>query len=294
MGKSIKLTESELINIIKKIVFNRPVISEEDNVKDFDNTLTQTNNDKFLDKFESDDIKEALKIAFKDYWVKGTGELYAGLRGIESIGDYLKKQKGYNGDTSETWSVMNFFNTRTIQKLINAKWEKEYKGWEGDKVEWLVDIFKNNNKFLQELLDTQWGSVYQGFYKNEPAAIKNLKNVFKTPNTKFKTYSFGHKKDINGGVDVEIDMPGITPFTIQIKPVTKTEELTNGYTKVYTDGMSDDYKLKIGLNFILYNKGENFIMFRNKNYDVIPSSEGKEVIHREKPLGIYRAPKPQI
>jgi hypothetical protein len=39
MGKSIKLTESELINIIKKIVFNRPVISEEDNVKDFDNTL---------------------------------------------------------------------------------------------------------------------------------------------------------------------------------------------------------------------------------------------------------------
>jgi len=106
--------------------------------------------------------------------------------------------------------------------------------------------------------------------------------------------SFKTKVDINGGVDVEIDIPGITPFTIQIKPVTKTEELTNGYTKVYTDGMSDDYKLKIGLNFILYNKGENFIMFRNKNYDVIPSSEGKEVIHREKPLGIYRAPKPQI
>ena len=132
MGKTIKLTESELINIIKKIVLGNPVISEEDNVKDFDNTLTQTNNDKFLDKFESDDIKEALKIAFKDYWVKGTGELYAGLRGIESIGDYLKKQKGYDGDTTETWSVMNFFNTRTIQKLINARWEKEYKRWKGD------------------------------------------------------------------------------------------------------------------------------------------------------------------
>jgi hypothetical protein len=93
--------------------------------------------------------------------------------------------------------------------------------------------------------------------------------------------------DRHGGVDVEIDMPGENPMTIQIKPVEKTEKLPNGDIKVYTNGMSNDYKSKKGLGFILYNKGDRFVMFRNKNYNVLPLSNGKEVIHKDKPFKVF-------
>jgi len=362
MGKTIKLTESELINIIQKIMSNRPIISEVDKTKDFDNDFPEydyssigvipskknpneigvvffngvvfnksdyrepeeprmilfkgplgefefdsrdihytkspyvfgnkLNNiyyDKLLpqmtliktelssDEIKSQDIRNALKMAFSEYWEEETEDYTAGLRGIYTIGEKMDND-------SETWSIMNFFDTREIPKLINQKWKKE---GSGNKVEWLSSVFQNDDDFLDKLLKKQWGSVYNGFFKNEESTLSNLKQMFNDPNVKFKTYPFGHKMDRYGGVDVEIDMPGENPMTIQIKPVEKTEKLPNGDIKVYTNGMSNDYKSKRGLGFILYNKGDRFIMFRNKNYSIIPLSNGREVIHKDKPFKVF-------
>ena len=363
MGKTIKLTESELINIIQKIVTNRPIISEVDKSKDFDNDFPEYDyksiavkprknnpneigvvffngvvfgksdyrepdqsrmisfkgplgefefdsryinydgnspyvfgnklNDRYYDKlfllmtsetpkvFTSNDILQALKMAFPKNWVKGTPEFTAGLRDIEPIGDYLKKQKGYDGDTTEKWSLMNFFNTRTIPKLIEAKWEKE--GF-GDKIEWLVNIFKNDKIFLNELLRTQWKSVYEGFYKTEVSGIEKLKEKYKTAT--FKTYPKGHIKDRYAGIDVEFTIKGERPKGVQIKPASKIEYLDNGKIKVFTNNMYDFYKEKSDLDYILYyiEKDNSIYLFDNRNYFVVPKTNGGQVIHDGKPL----------
>jgi len=372
MGKTIKLTESELINIIKKIVYNRPIISEVDKNKDFDDDFPKYDyssigvrpsdknpneigvvffngvdfnksdyrkpeqpkmisfngplgqfefdsrniyykkspyifgdklNDMYYDKlfplmnskkpkvFTSRDIILALKMAFPNNWVKETPEFTAGLRGIEPIGDYLKKQKGYDGDTTETWSLMNFFDTRTIPELIDAKWEKE---GSGDKIEWLVNIFKNDKIFLDKLLQTQWESVYKGFYVNEPSAIKKLKKMFEDELliATFKTYPMGHKKDRNSGIDVKFKIKGKTPNGIQIKPLTKIQYLQNGNIKVYTSSMTDDYKNNSGLDYILYNTDNTFYLFRNSDYEVVPNTNGREVIHYTTPARFYELKTP--
>jgi hypothetical protein len=244
-----------------------------DNITSSSDNITSS-----LDEIKSQDIRDSLKMAFPEYWENETEDYTAGLRGIHTIGEKMDND-------SETWSIMNFFDTRTIPTLINAKWKKE---GSGNKVEWLSSVFQNDDEFLDELLTKQWGSVYNGFFKNEESTMSNLKKMFNDPNVKFKTYPFGHKMDRYGGVDVEIYMPGEeTPMTIQIKPMEKTERLSNGDIKVYTNGMSNDYESKRGLGFILYNKGNRFIMFKNKNYDVIPLSNGKEVIHRDKPFRVF-------
>jgi hypothetical protein len=376
MGKTIKLTESELINIIQKIMSNRPLISEVDKTKDFDSDFPEYNyssigiipsksnpneigvvffngivfnksdyteperprmisfngplgefefdsrdihyngkspyvfgnklNDRYYDKlfplmtskplkvlksddikvFESDDIKQALKMAFPNNWVRETPEFTAGLRDIHTIGDYLKKQKGYDGDTTETWSLMNFFDTRTIPKLINAKWEKE---GSGNKIEWLTNIFKNDKTFLNELLNTQWKSVYSGFYETEPSAIKKLKKMFEDEklNATFETYPMGHKKDRNSGVDVKFTIEGKSPRGVQIKPATKIQYLENGDIKVYTNSMTDNYKNKSKLDYILYDMGNTFYLFRNSDYFVVPNTNGSEVIHHKTPARVY-------
>jgi len=371
MGKTIKLTESELINIIQKIVTNRPIISEVDKTKDFDDDFPEYDyksiavkprknnpneigvvffngvvfgksdyrepeqprmisfkgplgefefdsryinydgnspyvfgnklNDRYYDKlfslmtskpllkvFTSRDIKQALKIAFPKNWVKDTPEFTAGLRDIEPIGDYLKKQKGYDGDTTETWSLMNFFDTRTIPELIETKWEKE--GF-GDKIEWLVNIFKNDKIFLDKLLQTQWESVYKGFYDNEPSAIKKLKKMFEEEgiSATFETYPMGHKKDRNSGIDVKFTIKDKTPRGVQIKPLSKIQNLENGDIKVYTNSMTDDYKNKFGLDYILYNMGNTFYLFRNSDYFVVPNTNGREVIHYKTPARVYNS-----
>ena len=363
MKKVVRLTESELVNIIQKIILNHNVISEVDKVKDFDNDFPEYNYSSIgvlpnksnpnkigvvffngvvfnksdyrkperhriisfdgpLGKFEFDsrniqyngkspyvfgdrlnniyydrlfplmsstgnnqsssditsqDIRVALKMAFNEYWEDETEDYTAGLRGIHTIGEKID-------DNSETWSIMNFFDTREIPKLINQKWDKEGKG---NKVEWLSSVFQNDNNFLNKLLTKQWVSVYNGFYKNEESTLSNLKKALEGQNVKIKTYPVGHKMDRHGGVDVEIDMPGENPMTIQIKPVEKTEKLPNGDIKVYTNGMRNDYKSKKGLGFILYNKGDRFIMFKNKNYYVVPSSNGREVVHKDRPFKVY-------
>lgn len=365
MSKIIRITESKLIDIIQKIISNRPIISEVDKGENFDEYFPEYHyssigvlprdsnpneigivffngvvfgksdyrepeqprmilfkgplgefefdsrnihynhkspyvfgyklNDRYYDEllplmtsksdkqslndFTSQEIRDALKMAFPEYWKEETEDYTAGLRGIHTIGEKMD-------DDSETWSIMNFFDTREIPKLINQKWKKE---GSGDKVEWLSSVFQNDKDFLNKLLERQWTSVYNGFFKNEKYALENINQSFKKMglDVKLKTYPFGHKMDRHGSVDVEIEIPGKKPLTVQIKPIEKTERLPNGDIKVYTNGMTNDYKRKNNLGYILYNKGNNFIMFKNNNYHVIPSTNGREVIHKDKPFMVY-------
>ena len=227
-----------------------------------------------LQNFTGQDILSALEMAFPNNWVKENKDFTSGVRGIHTIGEK-------NG-TTEDWSIMNYFDTKSeIKKLIDEKWKNE--GSE-NKIKWLSSVFENDKDFLNKLLKIQWNSIKNGV-ETENKALDNLINAISDKNLNFdyEVYSHGHKKDRYDATDIKITVEGNKPFTIQIKPYDKVEELPNGETKVYTYGMRDSYKQKPNLNYILYNKGDNFFIFKNKNYMVDPESGGKIVIHKEKP-----------
>jgi hypothetical protein len=52
--------------------------------------------------------------------------------------------------------------------------------------------------------------------------------------------------------------------------------------------MTNNYKRKPDLGYIIYNKGKSFIIFKNKNYYVTPTSNGTQVIHKDKPFKVYK------
>jgi hypothetical protein len=229
--------------------------------------------------FNAKEINDSLKLAFIDYWVPEDEDFTSGLRNIHTIGERI----GNDID----WSIMNFFDTKNeVKNLINHRWKLE--GGD-DKIEWLSGVFKKDKTFLKKLLDIQWNSIKSGF-ENEDEALNNLVKMLTEEGYQFDytTYPPGHKKDRYDATDITIKIEGKKPFNIQVKPVTKTEKLENGDIVVHTYGMKNMYKDKPNLNYILYNKGNMFIMFKNENYDVIQSSNGREVIHHNKPSKIYK------
>lgn len=231
---------------------------------------TQSNSDTFTGK----DIEAALKMAFPNNWVAENENFTSGIRGIHTIGE--------KNNTDEDWSIMNYFDTKTeVKNLINQKWENE---GVGNKVQWLSSVLQSDDDFLKKLLKIQWNSIKNGV-ENENKALDNLINELSGKNLDFEyeVYSPGHKKDRYEATDIKLMVRGKKPVTIQIKPYDKIEELPNGDIKVYTYGMRDSYKDKSNLDYILYNKGDNFSIFMNKNYNVDPESGGKVVIHKEKP-----------
>jgi hypothetical protein len=228
------------------------------------------------DGFSKQDINDALKMAFNgtDYWIPAEGDFSAGLRGIHTIGE--------RDGTSESWSIMNYFDTKNeVKELIKQKWEKE---GDGDKIEWLSNIFKTNDDFLKNLLDIQWKSIKSGT-KTESDTINNVKDYFneKGINVEFETYPPGHILDRGSGIDFTIILGG-KRFTVQVKPL-KSKEISDNKTIIKTYKMSNWYKSKKEeLDFIVYNNGPNLIIFRNSDYDV--SEDGGTVNHYVKPIEI--------
>jgi hypothetical protein len=230
------------------------------------------------DEFNANEINQALKQAFSNYWTPETDEHTSGIRGIHTIGE--------KSDSDIDWSIMNYFDTKSeVKNLINQKWKEE---GSGDKIEWLSSVFSNDEDFLNKLLKIQWNSIKNGV-ENEDKALNNIIRMLSESGIEFdyEVYSPGHKKDRYDATDIKLFIKGKRPVTIQIKPFSGIEELPNGDTKVYTYGMRDSYKGKSNLDYILYNNGDNLIMFRNKNYDVTPESNGREVIHKDKPSKTY-------
>ena len=234
------------------------------------------------DGFSKADIDAALEMAFPKNWVEENEDFTAGVRGIHTIGEKT--------GTPEDWSIMNFFSTKdTVKTLINQKWEKE--GF-GGKIQWLSNIFKNDNEFLKELLDLQWNSIKSGF-KTESDVISDILNYFKNKEIEVDVeyYPPGHKTDRYEKIDFKLTPKDknfyLLPkdkksFTMQVKPLRKMEKIDGGKIKIQTYRMEESYKSKPNLDYIVYGKTPNFLVFKNSNYKV--SKDGNTVTHNDKPI----------
>lgn len=233
---------------------------------------------KVKDSFTSEEITKALEMTFSGnttgkggIWVPETKDFSAGVRGIYPVGDQL--------NSDESWSIMNWFNTKdTIKELINNKWLKE---GSGDRVEWLSSVFQNDKKFLDELVIKQWSSIKDGL-KREDAALNNLIKMLEGKKFTYELYPPGHKTDRYDSIDISITIENGKPITFQVKPLNSDPTLKDGETKITTYGMSNFYKNKNKLNYIMYNNGNDYILFKNKDYRVF--NDGREVIHSGEPL----------
>jgi hypothetical protein len=226
------------------------------------------------DGFSKPDIDAALKMAFPKNWVEDNTEFTAGVRGIHTIGEKT--------GTSEDWSIMNYFDTKdTVKALINQKWKEE---GSGDKIQWLSDIFKTDKEFMEILLDKQWNSIKSGF-KTEGDVISDILNYFENKKIEVDViyYPPGHKTDRYEKIDFTLKPKDKERFTIQVKPL-KYRNDYGGKIKIQTYGMSDSYKSKPNLDYIVYGKTPNFLVFKNSNYEV--SKDGKTVTHYVKPIEI--------
>ena len=192
-------------------------------------------------------IRQALQIAFEDNWISSDDIYSPGVRNIHTIGE--------KAGTDESWSVVNFFDTkREVQNKINEKWRKE---GNGDFVYWLADVFKNDEQFINELIDIQWRSISNG-YKNELKVSEKLSNKLEG---KSQFFPPGSKMDRYKGIDMIINGK-----TYQIKPSSSVKEQDGTYI-VNTYGMSNRYKEK-DIDYIAYgNDNGDIYVFPNKNYD---------------------------
>ena len=205
-------------------------------------------------------IRQALKIAFEDNWLEEDDIYSPGIRGIYTIGDKT--------GTDESWSVVNFFDTKKeVQKEINRKWKRE---GEGEFIYWLADVFKNDDEFMNNLVERQWQSISNG-YENESKVSEILSNELGGDSQLFPP---GSKKDRYESIDMVINGDNY-----QIKPSSSINK-ENGVWKVITYGMNDRYKDK-NLQYITYGTNDNKVyVFPNRNYKV---SDSRYVEHYEEP-----------
>ena len=204
-------------------------------------------------------IKKVLSNVFTDNWKKGDEYYTPGLRDIYTIGEKT-------GNKDETWSIMNYFDTKQeIHKMILDKFKND----KNDKSleDWMKDMFKNDKRFVETLVNRQWQSI-----KNGVESENKLTNILisKFPNAKIQTFLPGSRMDRFQGVDIIIN--GIK---LQIKPLGGIEKRDNHYL-VSTYGMKDMYKQKSLLDYIAYvgYDGE-IILFPNKNYYLVGSNSVK-------------------
>ena len=121
-------------------IFDKEYPNEIDKLGFFKSTSTGNG------EINSKTIREALKLAFPENWLERDKVFSAGLRDVYPIGDKT-------GD-GETWSIMNFFDTKKeIHELLKKEWEKD--GSPEDVIGWMVETFRNKSAFVQSLVDRQ-------------------------------------------------------------------------------------------------------------------------------------------
>jgi hypothetical protein len=218
---------------------------------------------------DSSTIKKALKLAFPNNWFEKDGVYTSGLRGINTIGEKIK-------DESETWSIMNYFDTKKeIHNLLFLKYMET--GDDKNIIDWMVDLFQNDKKFTQILVDRQWESIKNGLELER----NSINSFFNVDPSNIKFYPHGSIMDRNKGIDVTVD-----GFNYQIKPLISYKK---GYGSEYiinTYGMkdykvNDDDKDDDNVDYIVYANKNGVLIFKNTDYYVVSKNE---VIHKNSPI----------
>lgn len=225
-----------------------------------------------ITEINSWDIRKALELAFSSktenndgIWVPGDNKIFtSGVRNVYTIGSKL--------GTEETWSILNYFDTkREIQKKIVETYNNDTKTELGV-INWLIEKLKNNDSFIDYLVDEiQWPSIDSGLETEKLA-----EEIIGANNATF--YPPGSVMDRWKGVDMTYE--GIN---YQIKPLKSYDEKTN---TVITYGMRD-YKDKELVHKILFVSSTKMLEFDNKGY----SSTFSNVVFDSPPTKIYNVTK---
>jgi hypothetical protein len=202
-------------------------------------------------------------LAFPNNWYLRDNVFSPGLRGIYTIGDKI-------GNKSETWSIMNYFDTKEeIHDLLLMKYLED--GNDGDIIDWMVDLFRNNDNFTQKLVNRQWQSIESGL-KLERDSVNSFFEVVNPSDIQF--YPHGSIMDRYNGVDVTVD-----GSNYQIKPLV-SYQMGNGMEYIITTYGMRDYKDKNKVDYIAYANEKEVLIFKNSDYSVVSKNK---VIHEKAP-----------
>ena len=204
-------------------------------------TNSKTNVKRQIKPYE---IRKALKLAFPEYWVEAGNGFTPGLRGIHTIGEKI--------GTEESWSIMNYFDTKKeIKEKINQLYSNSKEGL--DIVSWLTKELVNNDSLVKEWVERQLVSIKSGD-ESEKLAVETIggDNVV--------VYPPGHEMDRYEGVDMTVD--GVN---YQIKPLKSYSGKKEGPYFIKTYGMGN-YKGKPLVHKILFINRNKILIFDNKDY----------------------------
>jgi hypothetical protein len=224
-----------------------------------------TKKDKRSEKvgINSSSIKKALELAFPNNWSQRDNIFSPGLRGIYTIGDKI-------GDKTETWSIMNYFDTKEeIHDLLFLKYMEDDE--DKDIINWMVDLFRNDRDFTQLLVDRQWQSIESGL-KLERDSVNSFFEVVNPSSIQY--YPHGSIMDRYNGVDVTVD-----GSNYQIKPLVSYKR-GEGMSYIITTYGMRDYKDKNKVDFIAYANEKEVLIFENSDYSVVSKNN---VIHSKSP-----------
>jgi len=280
--------KSEFVVGVDKFGNKNGKVTEDYFLKKF--SFNQNNISSELLGITSTNIRKALKDAYPNNWFEKDDVFSAGLRGVETIGSYSTPK------TNETWSIMNFFDTK---KEVHDELRERYLSEETNEniVKWLTKVFNPTNlikdkdkkvsgeNFLKKLIKIQIDSYISGFNTESESVTFFLKTLPK--NTKVTTYPPGAKMDRYCGVDVTIN-----DVNYQIKPLKDYSTNYKGQMVITTYNMKDYTKYRKtydkkdnsvicpGVDKIAFSNKEQSLVFDNKDYELKTKSK---VIFNNKP-----------
>ena len=256
-------------------------------------------NTKLVGGIASKNIKEALKRAFggTPNWSDETEDMSEGVINIEpTVG-------------GNNWSVMNYFDSKTTVhnhlkalisqdnnknpevitgsknvKIIGNEDKKTYDEWV---VNWLSKVFKGeiHADKLNDIKNIQKVSIESGLETENDAIdyIKNHPEVLGLNGiTETVMYEPGHKKDRWGGVDVEFYGDGTLPIGVQIKPLSRYNQIKNSVSVGSSNANDYKDKGKEGVDYLVFfnSRTNKIVVFKNSNYKI----SGSSYIFNEQPV----------